>query len=147
MFTYAIYDDNGKMNYDNSLMEDNLLTYQPFVTETDRVTTRAFSDEDEAANTYPAAVAEISVARLVETQNPKLKIYNKENQTELLPDGALIRYLGLLKEQNFIDMPLQEYLDRQDSYGMVFFVDENLTLINTVIQINDWVINLNDFDL
>lgn len=147
MFTYAIYDDNGKMNYDNSLMEDNLLTYQPFVTETDRVTTRAFSDEDEAANTYPAAVAEISVARLVETQNPKLKIYNKKSQTELLPDGALIRYLGLLKEQNFIDMPLQEYLDRQDSYGMVFFVDENLTLINTVIQINDWVINLNDFDL
>ena len=147
MFTYAIYDDNGKMNYDNSLMEDVLLTYEPFVTETDKVTTRAFSAAAEEANTYPAAVAEISIARLVETQNPKLKIYNKENETELLPDGSLIRYLGLLKEQNCIDMPLQEYFDREDNYGMVFFVDENLTLIKTVIQINDWVININDFEL
>lgn len=147
MFTYAIYDDNGKMNYDNSLLEDNLLTYQPFITETDKVTTRAFSSEKEGAETYPAAVAEISVARLMETQDPKLKIYNKETKTELLPDGALIRYLGLLKEQNCINMPLQEYLDRQDTYGIIFFVDENLTLINSVIQINDWVIQLNDFDM
>ena len=147
MFTYAIYDDNGKMNYDNSLMEDNLLTYQPFVTETSKVTTRAFSDDDEPANTYSAAVAEISVARLVETQNPVLKIYNKNNNTELLPNGSLIRYLGLLKEQNLINMPLQEYLDRESSFGMIFFVDENLTLLNTVIQINDWIININDFEL
>jgi len=30
---------------------------------------------------------------------------------------------------------------------MLVFVDENLTLINTVVEINDWVIQLNDFDL
>ena len=146
MFTYAIYDDNGKMNYDNSLMEDNLLTYQPFVTATDEVTTRAFSEEGEPVNTYSAAIAEISMARLMETQNPRLRIYNKKNETELLPDGSLIRYLRLLKEQNFIKMPLQEYLDREDSYGMIFFVDENLTFLKTVIQINDWVVNLNEFE-
>lgn len=146
MFTYTIYDDNGKMNYDNSLMEDNLLTYRPFVTETSEVTTRAFSEEGEPANTYSAAIAEISIARLVQTQNPKLRIYNKKNETELLPDGSLIRYLGLLKEQNFINMPLQEYFDREDSFGMIFFVDENLTLLKTVIQINDWVVNLNEFE-
>lgn len=146
MFTYTIYDDNGKMNYDNSLMEDNLLTYQPFVTETDEVVTRAFSGEDEPANTYAAAIAEFSTARLVQTQNPKLRIHNIETDTELLPDGALIRYLGLLKEQNLIKMPLQEYLDREDSFGMIFFVDENLTLLKTVIQINDWVVNLNEFE-
>ena len=44
-------------------------------------------------------------------------------------------------------MPLQEYLDREDNYSMLVFVDENLTLINTVVEINDWVIQLNDFDL
>lgn len=43
-------------------------------------------------------------------------------------------------------MPLQEYLDREDSYGMIFFVDENLTFLKTVIQINDWVVNLNEFE-
>ena len=29
-FQCAIYDDNGYMNYDNSLLEDNLLTYKPY---------------------------------------------------------------------------------------------------------------------
>lgn len=147
MFSYAIYDNNGKMNYDNSLMNDDTLTYKPFVTQTDEVSTRAFSKEDEPANTYSAAIAEISVARLVETQNPRLEIINNKTQKELLPNGALIKYLGLLKEQNLIDMPLQEYLDRESNYGLIFFVDENLTLINSVIQINDWIVNLNDFDL
>ena len=44
-------------------------------------------------------------------------------------------------------MELQEYLDREDRYSMIFFVDENLTLIKSVIQINGWVIQLNDFEL
>lgn len=147
MFTYAIFDNNGKMNYDNSLMSDDLLTYKPFLTETSEVSTRAFSAEGEPANTYSAAIAEISVARLVETQNPRLEIYNTDTNKELLPNGALIKYIELLKEQNFIDMPLQEYLDRESNYKLIFFVDEDLTLINTVIQINDWVVNLNDFEL
>ena len=146
MFTYSIYDDNGKMHYDNSLLEDNLLTYEPFVTETSEVSSRAFSRSDEPA-TYSAAVAEFSVARLLHTQNPKLRIHHIDSDTELLPNGMLIRYLELLKEQNFIDMPIQEYLDREDSYGIIFFVNENLTLLKTAIQINDWVVNLNEFEL
>ena len=44
-------------------------------------------------------------------------------------------------------MDLQEYLDREDRYSMIFFVDENLTLIRSVIQINGWIIQLNDFEL
>lgn len=44
-------------------------------------------------------------------------------------------------------MELQEYLDREDRYSMIFFVDENMALIKSVIQINGWVIQLNDFEL
>lgn len=143
-FSYAIYDKNGHMNYDNSLLEDNLLTYLPFVTDDTNISTRAFGDENAS---YPAAVAEISVARLMETQTPQLEIINKESGKQLLPSNSLIGYLGLLKEQNFIDMPLQEYLDREDSFGMIFFVDENLTMIKSVIQINDWIVQINDIEL
>ena len=44
-------------------------------------------------------------------------------------------------------MPLSEYLDREDSFGMIFFVDGNLRMIKTVIQINDWIVQINNFDL
>ncbi|WP_455585286.1 FimB/Mfa2 family fimbrial subunit [Bacteroides sp.] len=144
-FSYALYDDNGYMNYDNTLLEDNLLTYLPFVTETTSVKTRALSTNNTEAE-YPAAVAEISVARLMETQKPRLEIKDAETGKELLPSGSLIEYLNLLKTQNKIDMPLQEYLDREDNYSMIFFVNENLTLLKTVMQINKWVVNIDKFD-
>lgn len=38
-FECAIYDDNGYMNYDNSLLEDNLLTYKPYNIQSEMVTT------------------------------------------------------------------------------------------------------------
>ena len=144
-FSYALYDNNGKMNYDNTLMEDNLLTYTPYITENSEIKTRALTGNDTEAE-YPAAVAEISVARLLETQKPQLKIVDQETGKDLLGNGSLIGYLSLLKPEQ-LKMPLQEYLDREDNYGMIFFVDENLTLIKSVIQINDWIVQINDFEL
>lgn len=145
-FSYAIYDDNGFMNYDNTLLKDNLLTYLPFVTEDSSIKTRAFSSDNTTESEYPAAIAEISVARLLETQTPQLKIIDRETGKELLPNNSLIGYLSLLKQQNLIHMPIQEYLDREDNFGMIFFVDENLTLLMSVIQINDWIVNINNFE-
>lgn len=146
-FTYAIYDDNGYMNYDNTLLDDNLLTYKPYVTENSSVRTRAYSTDGITETEYPAAIAELSVARLLETQSPRLEIIDAETGKELLPGNKLIGYLALLKEQGFIDTPLSEYLDREDSFGMIFFVDENLTMLKSVIQINDWIVQINDFEL
>lgn len=145
-FSYALYDDNGWMNYDNTLLKDNLLTYLPYVTENSEITTRALSADGQTESEYPAAVAEISVARLLETQKPQLKIIDQETGKSLLGNGSLIGYLSLLKPSQ-LQMPLQEYLDREDNYGMIFFVDENLTLLKSVIQINDWVVQINDFEL
>ena len=132
------------MNYDNSLLEDDLLTYLPFVTEDSSIKTRAFSDE---YTEYPAAIAEISTARLLDTQTPQLEIIDRETGKQLLPSNSLISYLSLLKTQDFIDMPLQEYLDRECRYSMIFFVDENLTMLKSVIQINDWILHINDIEL
>ena len=146
-FTYAIYDDNGYMNYDNTLLEDNLLTYKPYITENSSIRSRAYSADGNTETEYPAAVAELSVGRLLEAQNPRLEIIDAETGKELLPNNKFIGYLALLKEQGFIDMPLSEYLDREDSFGMVFFVDENLTMLKSMIQINDWIIQIIDIEL
>lgn len=145
-FSYALYDDNGWMNYDNTLLEDNLLTYLPFITEDTSIKTRALS-QDNTESEYSAAVAEISVARLLESQRPMLRITDTDTGKELLPSESLIGYLSLLKQQDKINMPLQEYLDRENQFSMIFFVDESLTLLQTKLQINDWIINYENIEL
>lgn len=141
---FSIYDNNGFMNYDNSLLGDDLLTYKPFVTKQSSVTTRAFNVVD---TEYPAVITEMSVARLMQDQNPELSIIDSKYNKSILKKGDLIDYLNLLRIEQYASMPLQEYLDREDNYSMLIFVDENLTLINSVIEINGWVIQLNDFEL
>lgn len=141
---FKIYDNNGFMNYDNSLLEDNLLTYKAYTTEQTTVTTKAFNV---VSTEYPAVVAELSVARLLENQNPEINIIDAKTNKNILKTGDLIEYIDLLREEQYASMPLREYLDREDTFNINLFVDEGLALINTVIEINGWVIQLNDFDL
>ena len=41
-------------------------------------------------------------------------------------------------------MPLQEYLDREDTYSLTFFLDANHHWIDTQVIINDWVVRFSD---
>ena len=80
-------------------------------------------------------------------KKPELNITNTETGEQLIKNLDMIKYLNMLKQEHYKDMELQEYLDREDRYSMIFFVDENMALIKSVIQINGWVIQLNDFEL
>lgn len=148
-FECAIYDDNGYMNYDNTLLEDNLLTYKPFVVEPEVVTSRAFSGANEPAKEYNSIVSEISVARIMESQTPELIIKNSKTQEPLFQVPNLVKYLEKLQLEKYKDRnyTLQEYLDREDNFSMIVFVDENLALIKTVVDVNDWIIQINDIHL
>ena len=137
------------MNYDNSLLDDKLLTYKPIATSEDVVKSRAFSAGNEEAKAYNAVVSELNVGRLMEDKTPQLLIRNTVTNETLFKCDNLIDYLELLqlekyKERNYT---LQEYLDREDNYGIIIFVDENLALINTVIDVNDWIIHINEIEL
>ncbi|MBL3955408.1 FimB/Mfa2 family fimbrial subunit, partial [Bacteroides thetaiotaomicron] len=61
----------------------------------------------------------------------------------------LVKYFEEVDAEKYKDRnySLQEYLDREDKYELVIFVDEKLALIKTVIQVNDWIIQLNDIEL
>lgn len=94
-------------------------------------------------------VSELNVGRLMEDKTPQLLIRNTVTNETLFKCDNLIDYLELLqlekyKERNYT---LQEYLDREDNYGIIIFVDENLALINTVIDVNDWIIHINEIEL
>ena len=148
-FQCAIYDDNGYMNYDNSLLEDNLLTYKPYNTKAEIVTTKAFSADNEPAKEYNGITSDLSVARLVKGQTPELTIRNSQTQEVLFHSDDLIKYFEEVDAEKYKDRnySLQEYLDREDEYTIKIFVDEKLALIKTVIDVNDWIIQINDIEL
>lgn len=142
-FEFTITDNNGYMNYDNMLLEDEMLTYYPYF-HADGST--AFGDDIqvEEGDNISVAIAQLTVGRLVEAQDPYLTITNRETGEKVI-SLPLIKYL-LLTEAEGHDMTNQEYLDRQDEYHMTFFLDENMTWINTQIVINDWIVRFNKFD-
>lgn len=142
-FEFTITDDNGYMNYDNMLLEDEILTYYPYFHADGSA---AFGDDIQAeeGNNISVAIAQLTVGRLVEAQNPRLTITNRENGKVVL-SIPLIKYL-LLTEAEGHDMTNQEYLDRQDEYHMTFFLDDDMTWINTQIVINDWIVRFNDME-
>ena len=149
-FEFTITDDNGLMNYDNKLISDETLTYYPYYrAQGGTVAGKSARAEGDGAaaedDNISVAIAQITVGRLVEENNPKLTITNTETGETVL-SIPLVKYL-LLTEAEGHDMTNQEYLDRQDEYNMTFFLDESMKWINTRIIINDWVVRFNDMNM
>lgn len=146
-FEFTITDNNGLMNYDNSLMEDEQLTYHSYHTEA------GFLAEDGQTRTENGgegnisfATAELTVGRLVENQDATLTIRNKQTD-EVVLSIPVIKMFLLAKMQGQYEMGNQEYLDRQDEYRMTFFLDKTMKWINTQIMINDWIVRFEDLNV
>ena len=144
-FEFTITDDNGLMNYDNKLLEDETLTYYPYYRMQGGTDMGIRADGDAEDSNISVAIAQITVGRLVVENNPRLTITNKETGEPVL-SIPLVKYL-LLTEAEGHEMTNQEYLDRQDEYNMTFFLDESMKWINTSIIINDWVVRFNELDM
>lgn len=157
-FNIKLSDNNGFMNYDNSLLSDSLLTYLPFY-KNDSTITSATTSSDKTREAlslitgtsnvqYKAVVAKISTARLLESQNPQVSVLNADGK-EVLPTTKLLSYIQAQYDAADLKskMTLKEYLDREDVFDIVLYVGPDQTLINTVIVINNWIINWNNFDL
>ncbi|MDE7141706.1 MAG: FimB/Mfa2 family fimbrial subunit [Muribaculaceae bacterium] len=156
-FTFTITDENGLMDWDNSLLPDEPLTYFAWHTEAGiaGVEVPDYTEPEEPAASgraltqVSAAVAEISVGRLVrrgkDSGQPYVRIYNAEGETVVsLP---LIDYCLLVKGYHNREMSDQEFLDRQDDYSMVFFLDEDNRWVKSHIYINSWKIVLQETEL
>ena len=148
-FTFTITDKNGLMNYDNNLLEDEQITYYAWDTR------QGYFDKE--GNTLQGGnlnmvVADLSVARLMVSEEPELVVTNNENGKEVL-SFDLIEMARLIKG-NYINEPQfgyemsdQEYLDREDTYTMVFLLDSGLRWTNSMLHINSWKVVLQDAEL
>lgn len=147
-FVFAIHDDNGSMDWDNELLPDEPITYYAWHTDAGEA---VMDMQEQVAKTatravFSAAIAELTVPRLVKGQETRLTVTNKETD-ETVFSIPLIDCALLVKGYYNRDMDDQEYLDRQDEYDMVFFLDEGDRWLDTYIYINSWKVVLQNTGL
>lgn len=155
-FTFKIEDENGWLHHDNSLRDDERLTYHAW----DKYSGSAGVDLSDPTNPKPdsraitdvkVAVAELTTSRLFmrdwsRNQKPLLVI-RKADDGELVAKIPVIDYALLVKGNYHRPMDDQEYLDRQDEYNMTFFLDDSNHWLSTTIIINSWRLVINNTDL
>ena len=128
---FEIRADNGYYDWNNDLLDDDMISYQPYHLE---------KVED------VGIVVEMNTMRLLEHKKVYLTLTRKSDGKELMKID-LIPYLLLTKMEGH-NIPAQEYLDRQSEYAIVFFYNpELLNFLSTKIVINGWTIWLKGEDL
>lgn len=140
-FDFKIDDDNGWLAYDNTPVMDDSITYRPWAQYDGSV--RAANESETQVS---AVVAEMTVNRLFATKHPQLKVYNTNNG-KMVFNIPLIDYALLVKGNYNKTMTDQEYLDRQDDYNFIFFVDDRLNWLNANIYINSWRVVLQNTEM
>lgn len=147
-FSYQITDANGDINYDNSLLPDEEITYTPYQT-----WTTEFHDTEGNVQERTAHAA-LMFSRLVlhpvseNNQNAILSIWNKKTGEEVarinLAD-CLAQGRGAFEYQNY---SAQEFLDREYSYKLDFFLKgSEWQYIQLGISILDWSKRIQRADL
>ncbi len=143
-FLFTITDSNGRMDWDNSLLPDDEITYYAWHVED--VEAEIEPRSSRATTAYGAAIAEFTIPRMVVGQEPRLTVTNIVSG-ETVFSIPLIDYATLVKGYYNREMSDQEYLDRQDEFNMVFFLDEGDRWFDAYIYINSWKVVLQNTDL
>lgn len=151
-FDFFIDDDNSFLAYDNSPLSDDSITYRPWsqydgAVDNGSATDNAGTVDNAVAmsreGNVSAVVAETTVNRLFTAKSPRLRVVNTHNGNTVF-NIPLIDYILLVKGNYNRSMTDQEYLDRQDEYNFVFFVDDNHNWLSASIYINSWRVVLQD---
>ncbi|MBQ7622595.1 MAG: FimB/Mfa2 family fimbrial subunit [Bacteroidales bacterium] len=142
-FDFAIYDINPVLDW-NDLIPANptRITYDPFRTYQGSTT---LNDHTEVLT---AAVAEFSLGRLFARTTDRTRLVITQRSTgKKIFDIPLVDYFLMVKGYYGREMSEQEYLDRQDDYSVVIFIDHGEGLFAARIYINGWQIVLMNPDL
>lgn len=127
-----------RLNNDN--IKEDSITYRPW-SQYDGIV-----GAEESETQVSAVVAEMTVNRLFANKKPRLKVYNNENG-KLVFNIPLVDYALLVKGNYNKDMTDQDYLDRQDEYSFVFFVDDGMNWLSASIFVNSWRVVLQNVDM
>jgi len=130
-FSFALIANNQNCNAFNETTGVDPWTYVPHYTN---------NDAD------AGAIAELHTMRMLSDRENRLTIKNKIDGSSLL-DVNLNMYINALKLQKYKNMPLQEYMDREDEYNVVVFLTKEKPSgrwIAGKITINSWIVREQD---
>lgn len=155
MFTVTLTDGNGHMAHDNTLVDDEDVCYYPWHVADgsvdigdDRIDTRAdgdaAGDEGDAAGDGGGSelnyfMAEISTARLMADRSPRIEI--TDNATgNVLYSIPIVDWALEFRSARYADMGEQEYLDREDQFNVMLYLDnkDDSGWLAASIYINGW---------
>ena len=142
-FIFEIKDDNGLYDWDNTLLDDEEITYEAWYQ-----TNGSAEMEEQASRTVTevnVALAELTIGRMRAASSPILYIKSRETGEDLVRI-PLADYALLVKGYYRQGMSDQEYLDRQDEYTLTLFLDEG-EWVSSYILINSWRVVLNNADI
>ncbi len=163
-FTFTIEEENGLLGADNDRLPDEPIVYSPYHTAsglTEMTTPEDYYDKTiTRSTTAPAAtrgvtissvsmaIADLNVSRLMADSKALLTIKADDGDDTGITRLSLTEYALLLMDgYNRRFTGPQDYLDRQDEYALVFFLDENDKWIATSIIINSWKVVINNASL
>lgn len=140
-FTFTIGADNGSMDWDNTVIPQNEITYYPWATSYGS-SDLDYGDQigDDVVTSFSACVANFTVPRLVMEQqfDTRVRVYGPDGKKII--DIPLIDYALKVRGHYADEMGEQEYLDRNDKYDLVFFMDKNNRWVKTLIHIHSWTL-------
>ncbi|MCH5220533.1 MAG: FimB/Mfa2 family fimbrial subunit [Muribaculaceae bacterium] len=147
-FNFAIIDDNDDFQHDNNLLTTGEITYIPWNTEN---RTTGLSDESHiwGYDQFHAALSNFTTSRLVYDKDTRTTLHiTRADNGDTVLKVPLLNYILMFKNDrsglNRDDMPDQEYLDRENSWNFVFFLDSDEMWVQTRIIVNDWEVRMNE---
>ncbi len=150
LFEFTITDNTGLLSADNIPFDSNpAVTYHPYHTALGYAVYdpsvyydggtgsqyKPLADEDKG--NLCVAVAELSVNRIMADSEALLAVRRADTGEDVFKLPLKDLALAIKGYQNR-HMDDQEFLDRQDSYNMTFFLDKSQSWAGAVIMINSW---------
>ena len=122
-----IIESNGYLNYDNSLLDDDVLSFRPYHME---------------QNDLSLVAVELNTMRFMADRPTRFIVTEKATGRKVF-NINLTNYLKMsAMEGSFPNA--QEYLDREDEYKISFFFSESWLAVQ--ININGWTYRFQDED-
>lgn len=139
-FTILATTHNGDLNAQNQPVADEAVLWKPYLQQVETVA------DTEGGTAMQAVVAELNTMRLMEGSQTSLQLSHKGEEAPFL-QVDLTDFL-LLTQMESHDLDAQEYLDRQDEYTIVVYLDIVDGKAHCLeIIVNDWTIRLDDVNL
>ena len=120
-YTYEIIESNGYLAHDNSLLEDDNISYRPYHIE---------------QKNLAAGIIELNTMRFLADRNARFVVTEKATGNKVF-NINLTDFLVMTKIEGH-NFSSQEYLDRESEYKIVFFFSDKDPWLALRIQINDW---------